>query len=318
VKLRPHDPAYPPLLCHLDEPPTITVSGPLEKDRRAVAIVGSRSATREACAFAHALAYHLARADIIVVSGGAVGIDRVAHEGALVAGGTTWSVACNGRGAEPFPPENEELFRRIEHSSSSRMIWPFPHHTEKDKYTPRFRNGVLVGLAECVVVVQAGVQSGSRNAIAWARRLGRRLFLVPSTPWDAAYEGTMMEGAGGGAETLWSMEQLFHELGLPRPDLSDPAAAWNGIVQRAKPFRRVRRRPQTYSQPPLFEVDPSTWTPEETTVFSKLSIAPIQTDTIVELAGLPTSSTLTALLTLSLKDVVVEGPDGFFRRRTAL
>lgn len=318
MKLRPRDPAYPPSLCHLDEPPTITVSGPLEKDRRVVAVVGSRSAKKDACAFAHALAYHLARAGIIVVSGGAVGIDRVAHEGAISAGGTTWCVACCGRDAEPYPTANEELFERIEQSSSSRMIWPFPDHTPKDEETPRFRNGVLVGLAECVIVVQAAFRSGSRNAISWARQLGRRLFLVPSLPWDDAFAGTMVEGAAGGAETLWSVEHLFHELGLPRPDVTDPAAAWSGIAQQPKPFRRVRRRPQTYSQAPLFEVDPDTWTPEEKTVFSKLSIAPTQTDAIVELAGLPTSSTLTALLTLSLKDVVVEGPDGFFRRRFAL
>ncbi len=317
MKLNPHHPAYPRSLCELDEPPILTLSGPLETNRRVVAVVGSRSAKRDACAFAHALAYHLARAGVIVVSGGAVGSDQAAHEGALAAG-TTWCVACTGRAAEPFPAQNQSLFARIEESSSSRMIWPFPDDTEKTTRTPRYRNGILVGLAECVIVIQAAVQSGSRNAIAWSRRLGRRLFLAPGMPWDPAFEGTMIEGAAGEAETLWTIEHLFHQLRLPKPDLTDPAAAWEGIRQRAKPFRRVRKRRQTYSAAPLFAADPSTWTPDEKAVFSHLSMAPIQQDTIVELTGLPTSSTLTALLTLSLKDVVVEGPDGFFRRRIAL
>ena len=317
MKLTPLDPAYPRSLCHLDEPPILTLSGPLDADRRVVAIVGSRSATRDAYAFSHALAYHLARAGVVVVSGGAVGVDQAAHEGALAAG-TTWCVACTGRAAAPFPPENQTLFTRIEASSSSRMIWPFPDGTEKTELTPRYRNGILVGLAECVIVIQAGLKSGSRNAITRARQLGRRLFLVPGSPWDPAYDGTMMEGAAGDAEAFWTIEHLFNELGLAKPDLGDPAAAWDGILPRAKPFRRARRRRQTYSAAPLFDVDPSTWTPDEKTVFSYLSMAPIQQDTIVELTGLPTSSTLTALLTLSLKDVVVEGPDGFFRRRIAL
>lgn len=317
MKLFPLHPDYPRSLCHLDEPPILTLSGPLEKDRRVVAIVGSRKAGKEACAFAHAIAYHLARAGVIVVSGGAKGIDTVVHEGALSVG-TTWCVACSGRSAEPFPYANRTLFDRIEQSSASRMIWPFPDDTAKDEDTPRYRNGVLVGLAECVIVVQAAVHSGSRNAITWSRRLGRRLFLVPSTPWDPEYEGTMTEGARGSAEPLWSIEYLFDRLSLPKPDLDDRGAAWSGIMPLRRPLRRPRAHRQRYSEAPLFEVDPSMWSPEERAVFSHLSMAPIQQDTIVELAGLPTSSTLTALLTLSLKDVVVEGPDGFFRRRIAL
>jgi len=317
VKLVPLHPDYPRSLCHLHEPPILTLSGPLDTSRRAVAIVGSRKAPPQACAFAHALAYHLARAGIVVVSGGAEGIDSAAHEGALKAG-TTWCVACVGRGAEPYPPSNGALFERIERSSSSRMIWPFSDRTPKDDVTPRKRNGVLVGLAECVVVIQAAAKSGSRNAITWTRELGRRLFLSPGLPWDPNYEGTVTEGAAGDADTLWTIEYLFQELGLPAPDMNDRGAEWSGMMPRPKPLRQRRRTRQTYSDPPLFEVDPRTWTTDEKIVFSHLSMAPLQQDTIVELAGLPTSSTLTALLTLSLKDVVVEGPDGFFRRRIAL
>lgn len=317
MKLLPNDPDYPPSLFHLAEPPALTVSGPLDRGRRAVAIVGARSADDKTCAFAHALAYHLAHAGVVVVSGGALGVDGAAHEGALSVG-TTWCVTCSGRNAEPFPPENAKLFEHIEQSCSSRMIWPFPDDTVKSETTPRYRNRVLVGLAECVVVIQARLASGSRNAISWARELDRRLFLVPSRPWDPAYDGTMSEGGAGKAEVFWTIEHFFEQLGLPKPDVEDPGAAWKGISQRPKPLKRAKRPPRTFSQPPLFAADPSTWTVEETAVFSHLSMAPLQTDTIVELVGLPTSTTLTALLTLSLKDVVVEGPDGFYRRRIAL
>jgi len=317
VKLDPFDPAYPPSLCRLDHPPTLTLSGPLDLSRRIVAIVGSRSATANARGFAHAVAYHLAKANVVVVSGGAVGVDAMAHLGAMKAGGTTWCVACTGKG-EVFPEKNRKLFERMEESASSRMIWPLPDATPKDDFTPRYRNGVLVALAEAVVVIQASVKSGSRNAATWARHLGRRLFVVPGMPWDKAYEGSTIECARGHADPLWSIEYLFAKLGLPQPDLSDKAGGCGDFVPPSLPVRPVRRPQQTYSEPPLFPVVPGSWTDEEKSVFSKLSIAPIQQDKIIELVGLPTSSTLTALLTLSLKDVVVEGPDGFFRRRIAL
>lgn len=318
VKLAPLDPAYPRLLCHLDQPPEITVSGPLDTDRRVVAIVGSRGAKDATLGYVHFLAYHLAKAGVIVISGGAAGVDRLAHEGALKAGGTTWCVACTGRG-QCYPPENADLFARIEASPSSRMIWPFADGIAMTKKTPRVRNGVLVALAECVVVVQAALTSGSRNAASWARYLGRRLVISPGHPWEHAYVGSHLECLRGEVDVLWSTEHLFEMLALPPPDLEDEGALINDIRPpeiQARPRRRQRRQP--YSAAPLYPVEIEAWSEDEKLVFSMLSIAPTHQDALVDRTGLPTSSTLTALLTLSLKDVVVEGPDGFFRRRIAL
>ncbi len=315
MKLSPLDPAYPRSLCHLDEPPELTVSGPLDDHVRRVAIVGSRAATLEARAFAYAMAYHLAKAGIVVVSGGAVGIDEMAHRGALAAG-RTWCVACTGR-AHVFPPENEELFEQLARSETSRMIWPLPDDTAKDTTTPRYRNGVLVALSECVVVVQAALQSGSRNAATWARQLGRGLFLVPGPPWEPAYHGTMQEGANGNAEPLWSIDFLFERLGLPPPELQDPNAAWDGKLPPRIVARRRRAQATGLSAPLPSPIEMSLWSDEEKLIFSKLSFAPVHQEVLLDRSGLSARATLTALLTLSLKDVVVEGPDGFFRRRMA-
>jgi DNA processing protein len=315
VKLDPHDPAYPRSLCHLDEPPVLRVSGPLEPNRRVIAIVGSRSASKEAGAFARKLAYHLARAGMVVASGGAVGIDAKAHEGAMEAGGTTWCVACTGRGSV-FPPANEALFGRIEGDPNSRMIWPFPDGTRKDDDTPRYRNGVLVGLAEAVIVIQAAFKSGSRNAATWAARLRRRLFIVPGMPWDSAFAGSLLECARG-AEVVWSIPNLFFKLRLPSPNLQNPHEPTSNTVPKASTKAR-KKGSLKYAAGPLFALDSTSWSQEENVVFSALSMAPTHRDAVVARSGLSTSSTVTALLTLSLKDVVVEGPDGFFRRRVAM
>lgn len=310
----PHDPAYPRRLLELEEPPAITVSGPLDERARVVAIVGSREAKEDALNWAHQLAYHLARAGIVVVSGGAVGIDWAAHRGAMKAG-ATWCVACTGRDARPFPPRHRDLFHAIASSADSRMVWPFPLRQTKTTATPRQRNRVLTALADVIVVIQARIASGSLNAASNADRLGRRLYVVPGRPWDYPFLGSaklILEGAW----PLVSIEQLFTDLDLPSPDLDDPEAVLCGRAPHQPAIRAFKRRAPSYASVSHLGVDPDTLPPDERLVHSSLSMAPTHQDKIVARSGLGASTTLTALLTLSLRDVVVEGPDGFFRLRT--
>ena len=317
MKLIPTDPAYPRSLnaCHRD-PPAIEVSGPLDTGPRCMAIIGSRKAVPGAADFAHRLAYHLAKAGITIVSGGAVGIDRCAHEGARRAGGTTWVVACVGKNGDPYPPDHAGFFDEIARDERSRMIWPFADDTEKTESTPRYRNTVLVGLSECVIVVQAHARSGSLNAANWGHEYRKPVYVVPGSPWDRSFEGSICAVVAGG-QALWSIEWFFEQLDLPAPALDDPAAAWNGTRHTRTLEVRRRRRSEPIFERPISATDEASWSDDERRVFSCLSVGPTQQDDIVAKTGLGLSSTLTALLTLSLKDVVVEGPDGFFRRRNA-
>lgn len=314
MKLHPGQLDYPRSLYDLERPPTLTVSGPLEPSRT-VAIVGSRSGQRGALELAFALAYHLGRAGVTVVSGGAIGVDRCAHEGALHAGGSTWLVSPTGRGVV-FPPKNEDLFDRIEKSATSRILWPFDDGTEKTEKTPRDRNLVLVALSECVVVVQAAAKSGSLAAATRARYLGRPVWIVPGPPNDPAFHGSIQEGVRGG-KPFWSIEWFFHSLGLPPPRMADPKAGDCGRMPLQTRIPRRRQLILTYGNRSSAKAGHDGWSEEEKCVFSVLSRVPTQQDSIVAQTGLSTGSTLTALLTLSLKDVVVEGPDGFFRRRVS-
>ena len=103
AQLSPDDPDYPKRLCELELPPALEITGALDGAARVVAIVGSRAGTEQACAFAYGLAYHWAKAGIVVSSGGALGIDSCAHSGAMAGGGATWAVACTWRG-RVYPP----------------------------------------------------------------------------------------------------------------------------------------------------------------------------------------------------------------------
>lgn len=301
VRIRPDDDDYPIRLLNLDAKPTLTTSGPLDHRGPAVAIVGSRNPLDEAREFAQKLAFDLAKQRVLIVSGGAVGIDTAAHEGALDAGGTTWCVAPNGR-RHSYPEENGALFRRIEASPGSRMIWPFADDQPKTTETPKERNAVLVGLARAVVVVQANYKSGSRNAARHARKLKRPVFVVPAAPWMRGFVGSLYELVKLGGLMLAHPSQLFLYLNVPAP-ADDEHWPWPTPVNLHAP-----EEPET-------EAPAGSFDEHEKIIISALSGTPQHIDGVIARTGLPTSTTITALLTLSLRDVVVEGPDGFYRRK---
>ena len=302
------DPAYPAALRDLPNPPLrLTTSGPLSGGR-AVAIVGSRRATEEALAFTFDLAFKLARAGIIVVSGGALGADGAAHRGALAGGGATWVVSPTGKD-RVYPPQHGELFSEVERSAQSRMIWCFDDGEVQTTDSLLYRNSVLAALSEVLVVVQAHFKSGSRNATGWARSLGRPVWAVTSAPWMTGFAGSLLEIEEEKARPLCSAAQLFRALQLDPPDDVQHGAPKTEKHGRA-PFSRGSRKPPP--KPP----ETGAWSSDEKSVFSKVLMRPVHIDRIVAQTALPARSAVTALLTLSLKDVVVEGPDRFFRRKS--
>jgi DNA processing protein len=281
--LTPLDPRYPSRLRDFKRAPASlsTRGGPLEAGC-AVAIVGSRAATEEAIDFAKKLAGELARAGAVIVSGGALGIDGAAHEGALAVGGTTWVVAGTGC-LHVFPPKHKDLFDAIA-SGPGAMIWPFEPDAPSRWHRFLSRNWVLVRLADAVVVVQAGERSGALHSAGCAHRLEKPLWVVPSAPWVAGFEGSRAILQAGRAQPLLSSTRLLESLKL-----------------------RVPRRPRA--------VLPRALSNEESAVLRATSTGALHLDEIAARANASARTASAALLTLALENVVVEGPPGFFRRR---
>jgi DNA processing protein len=273
----PFDPDYPPRLRALAKPPQmLSIAGGTLDAARAVAVVGSRECHDEAAKFARKLAAKLVLAGVAVVSGGALGIDEAAHEGALDAGGRTWAVA--GTGCEAcFPPKHAELFARIAEGPGC-MVWPFAPAVGVHTGCFTSRNRVLVALADAVVVVQAGPKSGALNAAATARRMRRPLWVAPAPPWLEGFQGSHVL-LHSGARPLTTIERLLASLD---PDARDA---------------------------------PTTRSPAESAVLRATPQTPLHLDAIAHRAHLPAQAASAALLTLALENVVVEGPAGFYRRR---
>ena len=205
--------ALPHRLADLGSPPSeLYLRGELPRGP-SVAIVGTRRPTRWGERFAERLAHALARAGVAVLSGGAIGIDAAAHEGALRARGTTVAVAPAGW-ARPFPSENRDLFERIVGAGGAYASL-VPDATAATQPAFFARNACLVALSHVLVVVEAGFRSGALNAARWARELGRPLLVVPHSPWSKKGRGCLIElrrGAGiceGPGDVLRELDRLF-------------------------------------------------------------------------------------------------------------
>jgi len=298
--LAPAAPAYPSRLLGMSPPPRIDVSGDVGSgDRRVIAIVGTRAATKEALSHAQALAASLAQAGVIVVSGGALGIDAAAHEGALAAGGATWVVAPTGS-HHVYPEEHGDLFERVESSAHGCMIWPFEADKEVTLAGFHQRNAVIAALCDAMVVVQAGDGSGALSAARSARRYGRPVYAVGAPPWaEAGFEGGNDLLRRGEATLLVGARGLAQLLGLLEAPPVQKSAPKTRLRAKALPLPGVTLEPSTKPVHPLLLV---------------MSRTPRHAEQIAESAGISLPRTLSELLTLSLGDVVVEGPPGFFRR----
>jgi DNA processing protein len=180
-----------------------------------VAIVGTRSPSEPAAAFARELAGALARSSVTIVSGGALGIDTAAHEGALCAGGRTVVVAPSSY-QHPYPAENAPLFERVLMGGGGFLALDEDAKARQHSFFPR--NHLLVACCELLVVVEAPWRSGARNAAARARQLGRPLFVVPHPPWHKRGRGCLSE-LKLGAKPLTSFRDVLATLverGWPR------------------------------------------------------------------------------------------------------
>ncbi len=221
------DPEYPAALGAIHDPPlALYVRGELRnRDRHAIAVVGTRRATQYGIDCARKLSYQLAQAGFTILSGLARGIDTAAHEGAIQGGGRT--VAVIGAGlAEVYPPENRPLADRI--SEHGAVVSEFPMRRQPDKTTFPMRNRIVSGLSRGVLVVEAGRRSGASITVEQALQQGRDVFAVPGRIDSYASQGAN-DLIKAGAPLVSSVDDILghYELLLPsrQPAGGDAAGA---------------------------------------------------------------------------------------------
>ncbi|HMO58532.1 MAG TPA: DNA-processing protein DprA [Roseiflexaceae bacterium] len=208
------NPAYPAALATIPAaPPLIYVRGRLsDVDSWAVAIVGTRSPTSYGRDVARRLATDLAAAGVTIVSGLAIGIDALAHEAALEAGGRTIAVLACGVDLI-YPERHTTLAARIR--TAGAVVSEFPIGLKPMPQLFPVRNRLISGLARGVLVVEADYASGALITVDYALDQGRDVFAVPGSIFSPKSNGPN-QLIRNGAALVSSAADILDALDLTR------------------------------------------------------------------------------------------------------
>lgn len=204
------DPSFPSLLNEIPDPPAVLFArGSVTAfSQPAVAMVGTRAATRYGLGVAEAMAKGLAGSGITVVSGGAVGIDAAAHRAAAGAGCT---VAVLGCGLDvPYPSGNQALFEIV--AQNGMMVSEFALGARPESWRFPARNRIISGLSRATVVVEAAEKSGAIITAGLAGNQGREVMAVPgpvNSPKSRGCHALIRDGA----TLVENAEQVLETLG---------------------------------------------------------------------------------------------------------
>jgi len=177
---------YPSRLLALpDAPASLWVRGGVPADDvRAVSVVGARAASGVGCTRARVLARALAEKGIVIISGGAFGIDAAAHEGALAAA-VAPTFAVFGCGVDvTYPDRHRTLFARI--AATGGLLSEYALGTPPRAGQFPARNRIIAALGDATIVVEAAHRSGALITAALARSLGKPVLAVPGSPGTAS------------------------------------------------------------------------------------------------------------------------------------
>ena len=208
------DEAYPQRLKEIEQPPPVLyLRGEyLPDDLFAVAIVGTRRVTAYGRQITEELSSFLAANGITVISGLARGVDSIAHQTALRAGGRTIGVL--GSGVDKiYPPEHRALAEQMVDCGA--IISDYAPGTPPDASNFPPRNRIISGLSLAVVVVEAGETSGALITAEFAAEQGREIFAVPGSILAPQSKGTN-KLIQNGALPLLSVDDLMQALDLTR------------------------------------------------------------------------------------------------------
>jgi len=274
------DPHYPARLRAIaDPPPLLYIKGEISAaDEKAVAIVGSRSASDYGRKVARNICRGLASLGFTVVSGMARGIDGTAHESALDAGGRT--IAVLGSGVNRiYPPEHEGLSERIARQGA--VISELPLGARPVAFNFPARNRLISGISLGVVVVEATEKSGSLITAAHALEQNREIFAVPSEVGSSRSRGAHRL-IRQGAKLVENAYDIIEEIA---PQLARPEGA----------RRRQRVLPQNCSD-------------DTRKIFGLLQERILQIDEVIETSGLSSAQVSQILLELELQGFLRQLP----------
>ena len=278
--LVPNAAEFPPLLRDIPDAPTLLFAlGRLELlAADSVGIVGSRSHTRYGAGACRLFAGGLARAGLVVVSGMARGLDRIAHEAALDNDGGTVGVLGNGLGVV-YPAANRALYEQVAEAGCLLSEYP-PGEKPNAGSFPR-RNRLISGLSRVTIVVEARERSGALITADCALTQGREVLAVPgpiTSPLSVGCNRLIQNGA----KPALGLRDVLEEYGRTVGDA--PAANLEANL-----------------------------TDAEREILDVLGLGVDQVDDVAEQAGRGVGETLAILTSLEIRGLVQQEPGKVFK-----
>ena len=248
---------------------------------RCFSIVGSRRCTRDGQRAAREFAETLAREGVCIVSGMAHGIDTAAHEGALIAMGKT--IAVLGCGADViYPPENEDLYRRILEGGGAVISEYAPGTKPKPGNFPA-RNRIISGLSQGTMLVEGAKGSGAMITIDFAAEQGRDIFAVPGGIYSSQSAMPNQLIVGGAYPVISPWEVLEHYRWGARPGAAEEKSAEAELSE------------------------------EEKRIVEPLKIEQLSFDELVAQTEIAPAKLNSYLTILELRGIIVKAPGGLYR-----
>lgn len=301
--ITPESADYPDDLRRLiDMPIVLYVDGDLSCVNKGIAIgvVGTRKPGSESIAIATKISAQAAAAGAVIVSGGALGIDSAAHEGALLAKGKTVCVLGCGLGTD-YLRENEPLRREI--SKSGAVVTEYAPMARASIYSFPARNRIISGMSKGVLVVEAGEKSGSLITARRAAEQGKEVYAIPGSVLSTAYTGAN-KLITDGARAVVDAEDILKPYSVMYPDIINlkkieeisekfrlPEAAEPKEVKKSGPPKEKKELAGDYGK-------------NIETVYALFGSEPLHPDEISLISGMPLSEVISALFKLELEGYI--------------
>jgi DNA processing protein len=268
------DKDYPALLREIHNPPFLIYMRGCVRclSQPMVAIVGSRKCTSYGKQVAHSISRDLVAAGITVVSGLALGIDAIAHRGALDGKGLTIGVLGSSIEKSGITPHTNSLLGEEIIRSEGLLLSEYPLHTPPSPGTFPARNRLMAGMTIGTIVIEAAQESGSLITANHALENNREVFAVPGSIFSPQSFGTNSL-IKRGAKIVTGVQDILEEFSLERT---------------TKPFHSP----------------PEASTEEEKNILSLLSTEPLHIDRIIKLSKLETSTALSTLAMMEMQGMV--------------
>ena len=288
----PTDAEYPAMLKTIPDAPTILhYRGDLEllktlETRRGVAIVGTRKAGKYGSTWAERYSQVLTQQDFIIISGLAEGIDTIAHEACIAAGGKTIAVLGNGVD-QVYPHSNRNLYERIGHNGL--ILSEYPAGTRPDRSHFPARNRIVAGLSHITLVMEAGMTSGALITANLANEYGRDVYALAGNLDSPQSEGCIhliLQGAHilPKPDKFLELLEVMPKICYEEPKSEDLEAKMYSTLQTLEPSL------QTLIQ----------------SIIQLHNNAPI--DLIIETTKMTTSQASSGLLQLELMGLIIQNP----------